>query len=83
MSNLPWSERVPMLSINPHAASVDDISRLASELMEVRHSLLKLIDLTEHTSAFIGMSLPDNEDAHRLMGVMSMRVLMAKSAINL
>ena len=38
MSKLPWSERVPLFSIHPEAASPEDISRLASELMESRHS---------------------------------------------
>lgn len=35
MSNkLPWSERVNMLSINPDAATRDDVARMASELSE-------------------------------------------------
>lgn len=31
MSELPWPERVNILSINPDAASRDDVARLASE----------------------------------------------------
>lgn len=35
MSNeLPWGERVNRLSVNPDAASRDDIAKLARELME-------------------------------------------------
>lgn len=31
---LPWSERVNMISVNPHAATLNDIHRMAAELSE-------------------------------------------------
>ena len=33
--DLPWKERVSMLSINPDAATRDDVTRLAAEVMAV------------------------------------------------
>ena len=42
MGNLPWNEKVPVLSINPDMATRDDIARLASELMEARQMLAAL-----------------------------------------
>lgn len=36
---LPWLERLNMLSINPEAATISDIKRMASELSMLRHSV--------------------------------------------
>jgi len=37
--SLPWSEKVPAISINPEMATRDDVARLASELMLARKHL--------------------------------------------
>jgi capsule polysaccharide export protein KpsE/RkpR len=37
--SLPWSERIPMLSIHPDAATRDEVARLAAELMDARAAL--------------------------------------------
>lgn len=36
--NLPWSERVNMLSVNPDAATRDDVAKMAAELQESRQN---------------------------------------------
>ena len=49
-TELPWCERVPMLSINPHAATIDDIARLASELIDTKHALWEILEATENVT---------------------------------
>jgi hypothetical protein len=39
---LPWEERVVMLSINPEAATVSDIAKLAADLMDAKAQVLEL-----------------------------------------
>lgn len=54
--SLPWNERVPMLSINPDAATIEDIAKLASDLMEATQGLNEMkrfvyiitLDLQKH-----------------------------------
>lgn len=41
---LPWNERVTMLSINPDAATRDDVARLATELMECHRLMLESVE---------------------------------------
>ncbi|TXH56293.1 MAG: hypothetical protein E6Q97_06810 [Desulfurellales bacterium] len=38
---LPWKERVAMLSINPDAATRDDVASLADELMIANHKVAR------------------------------------------
>ena len=49
MSKINWSERVPMLSINPHAATPEDVSRLAACRMstwsKIRDYLIDVLDM--------------------------------------
>ena len=40
-NQLPWMERVSMLSINPHAANINDIAKMAAELCEHYDAICK------------------------------------------
>lgn len=42
MSELPWSERVNMLQINPDAARIEDIARMATELSDHQREVEEL-----------------------------------------
>lgn len=43
-NELPWDERITVLSVHPDAASRDDVARLAAELMECRRDLRETRD---------------------------------------
>lgn len=36
VNEIPWEEKINTFQINPHAASVDDISRMATELSDLK-----------------------------------------------
>ena len=63
MSDLPWSERVPMLSINPEAASREDVARLAADLMA---SKARLREAEEALSAEKTNRVNNYADARRV-----------------
>lgn len=49
MSNeLPWGERVNMLSINPDAATRDDVAKLAASLGDCYRVLWQINEMTEN-----------------------------------
>ena len=57
MSKLPWNELVPMISINPDAASEGDIARLAAELMEARGLLKEVVEYSKGMPTGLSMNL--------------------------
>ena len=44
---IPWNERVPMISINPEAATRDDIARMAAELVDIQHKAVEELERPE------------------------------------
>ena len=69
MTKLPWKERVGMLSINPDAASRDDIARMASELYAAMAPLAqKLYELKIKLRTFLAIGAWDFEEPE-LLGI--------------
>ena len=63
MSILKWNERIPMLSVNPDAATCDDVAKLASDLMACRHELDRLRFIVGDIDSNIINELLDGQDA--------------------
>jgi hypothetical protein len=64
MSTFTWFDRITVLSVHPDAATRDDISRLASDLMRCRNELARLLDVVadqdvESITDVLAMSEPD------------------------
>jgi hypothetical protein len=62
MNNLPWSEKVNMLSINPDAASREDIAKMAAELSEKDRELQKArkeLDISSVAGVYMDRSIAD------------------------
>jgi len=51
---LPWDERITVLSVHPDAASRDDVARLAAELMEARAEIQRLREMVRHMELPLG-----------------------------
>jgi hypothetical protein len=60
VSNLPWIERVRLISINPLFARERDIAHLAAQWMDYRRELVRLSDIVGEVDAeIIGKLLED------------------------
>lgn len=69
MTPLPWTERINMLSINPDAASRQDIAMLASDLSALTIAAVKLI-VSERAKKEGGCFYPHIENVLFHMGAL-------------
>ena len=67
MSNeLPWDERVTMLSINPDAATREDVARMAADLMDFMRTREGMVGRYETFGYALAMSVLQSPQYARL-----------------
>ena len=57
MRKLPWSERVTMLSINPEAATIEDIAQMAADLTEMKMERFQTMELIDHIKGLLDIEI--------------------------
>jgi len=70
-TSIPWIERLNMISINPHAATIEDIARMATELSDFNFDELEPWGSTSGESGLVDNYLVPGQSAVRLRHTLS------------